>query len=127
MLPGKGNTPFDGSGTYSMTDMRFTVSITTEGRGSVSGGGTYTAGDNVSLKTNPYEGYEFIRWESSDATITNDSFTMPAKDVTVKAIFGPKESPSNDGNTMLYVVAGVIVILVLVGISYVVVRKRNTK
>ena len=125
VLPGEGSTPFDGSGTYSMTDLRFTVSIMTEGRGSVSGGGTYTAGDNVSLRANPYEGYEFIRWESSDTTITNDSFTMPAKEVTVKAVFEHKESPSGDGNTMLYLVAGIVVILIIAGISLVVVRKRN--
>jgi hypothetical protein len=126
VLPGKGSVLFDGSGKYTVSDLRFTVSVTTEGRGSVSGEGIFTTGDKVSLSANPDKGYEFTRWESSDVTILNGSFTMPAKEVTVKAIFESKEDPSDNGNTMLYVVVGVVVILALAGVAFVIVKKRNT-
>ncbi|MBR2790767.1 MAG: InlB B-repeat-containing protein [Eggerthellaceae bacterium] len=48
---------------------------------------SYPAGDTVTLTATPDEGYEFDKWESSDVTVDNNSFTMPDKPVTVTATF----------------------------------------
>lgn len=43
----------------------------------------------ITLTAVPNSGYHFDRWEvaSGDITITNNTFTMPAEPVTVKAVF----------------------------------------
>ncbi len=43
--------------------------------------------DSVTLTAIPDSGYDFVRWESDDVVIDNDSFTMPAYDVDIKAVF----------------------------------------
>jgi uncharacterized repeat protein (TIGR02543 family) len=54
------------------------------------GGGYYKPGDTVTLSAGTKPGYTFKGWTSSDVTIADPSgktisFTMPAKNVTVKA------------------------------------------
>jgi hypothetical protein len=47
-------------------------------------------GETVTLTPVPQSGYEFVRWEPVtpyDLEITSNSFVMPAKDVTVNAVF----------------------------------------
>ena len=57
------------------------------------------AGKTIKLSANPSESYEFVEWTSSDVSIDNAtsadkaSFTMPAKNVTVTAVFKKKGDP----------------------------------
>lgn len=56
-------------------------------------------GKTVKLTATPADGCEFVEWTSSDVTIDNAtsadkaSFTMPGKNVTVKAVFKKKGDP----------------------------------
>ena len=59
-----------------------------------SNGGTATAdktsaaeGETVTLTATPAAGHHFKEWQSSDVTVSGNTFTMPEKDVTVKAVF----------------------------------------
>ena len=45
------------------------------------------AGTTVTLTATPKPGYTFKEWQSSDVAITDNKFTMPAKNVTVTAVF----------------------------------------
>ena len=62
---------------------QYTVTVN-KGTGikSVSGGGTYNYGDNVNLKYDLSTGYHFKSWSGD---YKKAKFTMPAKDVTIKA------------------------------------------
>ena len=54
--------------------------------------------DKVTLKTEPTrEGYTFAGWTSEDVSITSNGFTMPGKNVTVKATW------TADEHTVTYV------------------------
>jgi|GEM_PF-3907272 len=71
---------------------------------------TATVGDTITLTNEPAEGYRFLRWEvksnSGAITVDNNTFSMPADNVTVKAIFVDESVStytvtveSNDGGT----------------------------
>ena len=66
-----------------------TVTVVPEGAGEVSGEGTYSEGDEVTLEVVANEGYDFINWtDSAGYEISDDpvfTFTMPAEDVKVIA------------------------------------------
>ena len=51
------------------------------------------AGEEITLSSNPAEGYEFVQWRvtSGGVTITGDSFEMPDVDVTIVAEYRLKE------------------------------------
>lgn len=51
--------------------------------------GYYFLNDVVNLTPSPVKGYEFVRWECDGLTIDDNKFTMPDRDVTIKAIFEP--------------------------------------
>ena len=73
----------------------FDVNVQTDGNGTASANPTSAAkGDTVTLTAVPNEGYHFKEWQSSDVTVSNDTFTMPEKAVTVKAIF-EKDAPDH--------------------------------
>ncbi len=70
---------------------------------SSSTGGTATASKNtanvgnfVTLTVTPDEGYQFKKWEvtPSSVSIQDNSFTMPASDVTITAIFEKQPAPT---------------------------------
>ena len=70
---------------------------------SSSDGGTATAskntanvGNSVTLTATPDEGYQFKKWEvtPSSVSIQNNSFAMPASNVTIKAIFEKQPAPT---------------------------------
>ena len=85
----------------------YTVTVQNDGNGS----GTATpttaaAGTEITLSASANSGYHFKEWQvvSGTVTITDNKFTMPASDVTVKAIF-EEDAPEtytvtvqNDGN-----------------------------
>lgn len=64
---------------------------------------TAEPGETVTLTAAAKEGYHFARWECSDADVDGGSFTMPAKNVSVKAVFesdAPKRDPSSADFTL---------------------------
>ena len=70
----------------------YTVTVQTDGKGSASASATTAAaGTTVTLTAKPDSGYRLARWEvvEGDVTISGNSFTMPAGDVTVRAVFSP--------------------------------------
>lgn len=66
---------------YSVTVLQET------GIASVSGSGTYNAGDTVTLSATASSGYVFDQWVTNDSSITivNNQFTMPNRNVRVIA------------------------------------------
>lgn len=47
-------------------------------------------GTKVTLTVAPKTGYKFVEWQSDDVTITDNTFTMPAKEVEITAVFEEK-------------------------------------
>ncbi len=68
----------------------YSITMETDGNGIASASQTSAAeGTLITLTATPNNGYHFDRFEviSGDITITNNTFTMPAEPVTVKAVF----------------------------------------
>ena len=68
----------------------YSIKMETDGNGIASASQTSAPeGTLITLTATPNSGYHFDRFEvvSGDITITNNTFTMPAEDVTVKAVF----------------------------------------
>lgn len=90
-------TAADGSGktatcTVTVKPAEYTVTVQTDGNGSASASpATAEAGTTVTLTADPDNGWRFSRWEvvEGDVTISGNSFTMPAENVTVRAVFSP--------------------------------------
>ena len=88
-----------------------------------SGNGTATAspdkaraGTTITLTATAADGYKFKEWTSADVEIENNSFVMPAGNVTVKAIFEKVEpTPSGGSDNMPYIILAVIIVIALVG------------
>ena len=53
------------------------------------GKGYYFLDDVVKLTPSPVKGYEFVSWECDGLIIDDNKFTMPDRDVTIKAVFEP--------------------------------------
>ena len=70
----------------------YDVTVTTDGHGTAAAdpAADIAYGATVTLTAEPATGYSFRAWESSDVTIGADgTFVMPAKNVTVNAVFAP--------------------------------------
>ena len=67
---------------------------------------TAEAGTEITLTAKPDTGYVLDKWESSDSTlvITGNTFEMPARDVTVNAVF--KEKPAEEYSVTVTVTGG---------------------
>jgi surface protein len=65
---------------------QFTLTVTAGEGGSVTTGGTYDEGTNVTVTATPSEGYEFIGWEGSDETSGELTVTLNS-DISLTAIF----------------------------------------
>ena len=68
----------------------YSITMETDGNGTAfASPASAPEGTTITLTAVPNSGYHFDRWEviSGDITITNNTFTMPARDVTVKAVF----------------------------------------
>ena len=75
----------------------YTVTVENDGNGSASAAPvSATMGEKITLTVTPNSGYRFQEWQivSGDVTISDDTFTMPAGNVVVKAVF---ERKSSDG------------------------------
>ena len=55
---------------------QFTLTVTAGEGGSVTTGGTYDEGTNVTVTATPSEGYEFVGWEGNDSSNSNLSITV---------------------------------------------------
>ena len=74
----------------------YSVTVETDGNGTASATAVSAAeGTEITLTAIPSEGYHFKEWQvlSGSVTIENNKFTMPARAVTVKAIF-EKDKPA---------------------------------
>ena len=73
-----------------------TITVTTAGGGTASASSTSaTAGTEITLTATPNTGYHFKEWQvesPAGLVITNNKFTMPDSNVTIKAIF-EEDSP----------------------------------
>ena len=75
----------------------YTVTVENDGNGSASAAPvSATMGEKITLTVTPNSGYRFqeLQIVSGDVTISDDTFTMPAGNVVVKAVF---ERKSSDG------------------------------
>ena len=75
----------------------YKVAVTNDGNGTGSATpAEAAAGTIVTLTATPKDGYEFAKWETSTpgVSITDNKFTMPGSDVSVKAVFTKKASPA---------------------------------
>ena len=80
--------------TFAAIDYKITVTPPTGGSIAVADDKkTAHVGDEITLTATPDEGYEFVDWsvtygnENTPVTVTDNTFTMPAADVTVTATF----------------------------------------
>ena len=81
--------------TVTVNPVQYTVTVQTDGNGTASASpATAPAGATVTLTADPDSGYHFERWEivSGGVTISGNQFTMPAENVTVKAVFDRNSS-----------------------------------
>jgi len=70
----------------------YTLTLIAIEGGTVTGGGDYAEGEIVNITAEPNNGYIFVCWCLEDGTFENQeyaetTFTMPADDVTITAIF----------------------------------------
>ena len=64
----------------------YSITVNKEGQGTASAYPTSAAaGDTVTLFQQAAEGWHFVEWKSDDVTVTGNTFTMPAKNVTWQA------------------------------------------
>ncbi len=77
---------------FSVDRLTYTVSLTVnpDGAGTVSGGGEYEEGDQVSLSATAMAGFDFVNWTSDGDVLSSDAdytFSMPAEDLDIVANF----------------------------------------
>ena len=65
---------------------QYTLTVTAGEGGSVTTGGTYDEGTDVTVTATPSEGYEFVGWEGLDETSAELTITLNS-DVSLTAIF----------------------------------------
>ena len=74
----------------------YSITVENDGNGTASASAKKSAaGKEITLTAAPNEGYRFKEWNvvSGGVTVTENKFTMPANNVTVKAVFENKEVP----------------------------------
>ena len=83
----------------------YTVTVQNDGNGTgTATPASATMGEEITMTATPNSGYRFKEWQivSGSVAISGDMFTMPADNVTVKAIFEKKSSGSSGGGTTYY-------------------------
>ena len=82
--------------TVSGAPVTYTVTVQSDGNGTASADpATAAQGTEITLTATPNSGYHFKEWQviSGSVTITDNKFTMPDNDVTVKAVFETDTPP----------------------------------
>jgi len=90
-LGGTGGDPDDSPATYTLT-----VNGYPSAGGSVTGGGNYASGAQVSLTATAATGYTFVNWTQGGTIVSaeaNWTYTMPGSDTTLTANFQPLPEP----------------------------------
>lgn len=80
-----------------VTPTTYTVTVENDGNGTASASPNPAAANTeITLTATPKANYRFKEWQvvSGGVTISGNKFTMPANNVTVKAIFEEKDSPT---------------------------------
>ena len=76
----------------------YTITVQTDGNGTAFASHASALSETeITLTAQENEGYTFVRWEVTAGTVTiqeNNTFTMPAENVTVKAILSSIPSPA---------------------------------
>ena len=67
-------------------NVQYTLSITAGEGGSVTDGGTFDDGTEVTITATPDEGYEFVGWEGIDSTSESLTVTLNSNQ-TYQALF----------------------------------------
>ena len=83
----------------------FTITVKTDGNGTASASHVKAvAGTEIILTATPNTGYHFKEWEviSGGVTISNNKFTMPNGNVTIKAIFEEDAPPAPAEFTVIF-------------------------
>lgn len=83
----------------------YNVIVENDGNGSAyAAPASATMGEKITLTSTANSGYRFKEWQivSGDVTISGDAFTMPAGNVTVKALFERKSGGGSGGATTYY-------------------------
>ena len=100
-----GDSNYEPVETETEIDLRkvYAITLSTNGHGRAEA--TFdqaTAGTLITLKAIPDSGYQFKEWEIlyGDIQVNNSQFTMPAKDVSVKAIFEKVQTPGGGGGSI---------------------------
>ena len=83
---------FDSVGFYAPT---YTLSVTTEGEGSVTGAGSYKIDTEVTLTATPASGYTFSQW--SDGKTDNPRIIKMERDISLTAVFTAVGGSSTGG------------------------------
>ena len=66
----------------------YSITVTNDGNGTAAASASSAAPNTtITLTSTPKEGYIFDAWESNDVEIVNNTFTMPSKNVSIKATF----------------------------------------
>jgi hypothetical protein len=76
----------------------YSITVETDGNGTAAASASVAqAGKKILLTATPSTGYQFKEWQvvSANVNIDDDTFVMPADDVTIKAIFEKKVVPGN--------------------------------
>ena len=77
--------------TATFKEKEYTITVTKEGEGTVSASKNKAKfRDEITLTVSPGTGYKFKEWRATPSSLSvgeNNTFTMPAENVTVKAVF----------------------------------------
>ena len=122
----------------------YAINVTTTGSGTANASpSSAAAGATITLTATPGNGYRFVEWQvtGGSVTITDNTFTMPASNVTIAAVFEAIPGGDNDNNgnnnntsngtadtnsmTWLWILLGCLAVLAIAGVvTYVVIRKK---
>ena len=83
-------TPYNGTFQITTTDATCTVEVETMNSawGTVSGGGCYYVGEDVTVTATTKNGASFVDWKEGETVVTeNNPYTFPAEDITLTAYF----------------------------------------
>ena len=91
------------SATFKQNETQYTINIATTSHGTISASATTAlSGTSITLSAQPDNGYELYAWyvyktgnQNTTVEVTNNSFTMPAFNVTVFATFAPQGTSSS--------------------------------